>query len=60
MLKNMLTLEGVTELSKTTQKEIKGQGDNDVLACHCPDGSLVIAHGDSCAVVISQFCAQDA
>lgn len=58
MLNKILKLEGASTLSKNEQKEIKGKG-GDLLACTCPDGSRVIAHGNSCEEVIGQFCAAD-
>ncbi|WP_264542531.1 MULTISPECIES: hypothetical protein [Flavobacterium] len=58
MLQNILNLQGASTLSKNEQKEIKGKG-GDLLACTCPDGSRVIAHGDTCQEVIAQFCAAD-
>lgn len=58
MLKNILKLEGAVELSRSAQKEIKGSGD-DLIACRCPDGSLVIGHADDCQSLINQFCALD-
>lgn len=58
MLKNILKLEGAQELSKATQKLIKGNG-GDLMACRCSDGSLVVGHADSCEQLVNQFCAQD-
>ncbi len=58
MVKKILNLQGATKLSRNEQKEIIGKG-GDLLACTCPDGSRVIAHGDSCEQVIAQFCAAD-
>lgn len=58
MLQNILNLQGASTLSKNEQKAITGKG-GDLLACTCPDGSRVIAHGDSCEQVIAQFCAAD-
>ncbi len=58
MVKKILSLQGATELSRNEQKAITGKG-NDLLACTCPDGSRVIAHGDKCQEVIAQFCAAD-
>lgn len=58
MVKNILNLQGVSTLSKNEQKEIKGKG-GDLLACLCPDGTRVIAHGNSCDDVVAQFCALD-
>ncbi|MCL9804433.1 hypothetical protein NAT51_02800 [Flavobacterium amniphilum] len=59
MLKNILKLDGAQELSKEMQKSVKGKG-GELMACLCPDGQLVVAHGDSCDLIISQFCALDA
>ncbi|MGH2665553.1 hypothetical protein [Flavobacterium sp.] len=59
MLKNILKLQGAKELSKNEQKAINGKGEGDLLACRCPDGQLVVAHGDNCAQVINAFCAQE-
>ena len=58
MLKNILNLEGAEELTKSAQKEIKGSG-GDLIACHCPDGSLVVGHADNCQSLIDHFCALD-
>jgi hypothetical protein len=58
MLKNILKLEGAVGLSKAEQKTIKGSG-GDLLACRCPDGSLVVGHADTCDQLVSQFCALD-
>ena len=58
MLKEILKLEGVTEVSKLAQKSIIASG-TPLLACKCPDGSLVIGHGITCATVINQFCLLD-
>jgi soluble P-type ATPase len=60
MLKNILKLEGAQELSKKEQKEIKGQGFNDLLACRCPNtGVIVIGHGDNCNQLINILCELD-
>ncbi|HKX85707.1 MAG TPA: hypothetical protein VJL37_03480 [Flavobacterium sp.] len=58
MLKNILQLDGAQELSNEMQKSITGQG-GELMACRCPDGSLVVAHGDYCEQIVSQFCGQD-
>ncbi|MFC4818315.1 MULTISPECIES: hypothetical protein [unclassified Flavobacterium] len=59
MLKNILKLNGAQKLSNEMQKSIQGKGD-DLMACICPDGQLVVTHGDSCQQIIAQFCAMDA
>jgi hypothetical protein len=58
MVNKILNLEGATKLTTKEQKKITGKGD-DLLACTCPDGSRVIAHGNSCEEVIGLFCAAD-
>lgn len=58
MLKNILKLNGAQELSKEMQKSVTGKGD-DLLACLCPDGQVVVAHGDNCKQIVNQFCALD-
>lgn len=55
MLKKILSLKGADALSKEAQKEIKGKGGY-ILACYCPDGTVVVAHADSCDAVIDHFC----
>ena len=59
MLKNILELNGAQELSKEMQKSVTGKG-GDLMACLCPNGQVVVAHGDSCQVIVNQFCALDA
>jgi hypothetical protein len=59
MLKNILKLDGALELSKEMQKSVTGKG-GDLMACKCPSGQLVVAHGDSCQQIIDQFCGLDA
>ena len=58
MLKNILKLDGAQELSKEMQKSVKGMG-GDIIACRCPDGSLVVGHGDDCSYLIDHFCLLD-
>jgi hypothetical protein len=58
MLKKMVQLEGVSELSKSAQKDIQGKG-NGLIACYCPDGTVVVTHDDSCAAVIDHYCLLD-
>lgn len=57
MLKNILNL-GAQQLTRNEQKAIKGKG-GDLLACRCPDGTLVVGHADNCSTLVNQFCAQD-
>lgn len=59
MLKKILSLKGADALSKEAQKEIKGQGGG-IIACYCPDGTLVVSHSDSCDDAINHFCALEA
>lgn len=59
MLNNILKLKGAEELTRTAQKEIKGSG-GELMACLCPSGQLVVAHGDSCREIVNQFCGLEA
>jgi hypothetical protein len=58
MLKNILNLEGAQELSKKEQKLINGKG-GDILACRCPNGTVVVGHADSCSTLINLLCELD-
>lgn len=58
MLKDILKLSGAKELSQKAQKSIVG-GCDDLLACTCPDGTVVVAHGTTCKTVIDSFCLSD-
>nr|WP_294939330.1 hypothetical protein [uncultured Flavobacterium sp.] len=59
MLKNILQFEGAKELSKSEQKSITGK-DGDILACRCPNGSLVVGHADNCTTLINLLCESEA
>ena len=59
MLNNILNLEGAQQLSKGEQKLINGKGDSDILACRCPNGSVVVGHADNCATLINLLCELD-
>lgn len=58
MLKNILQLDGAQELSKEMQKTVTGKG-GDLMACQCPDGSLVVGHANDCSYLINHFCLLD-
>ena len=67
MLKNILKLDGAQELSKEMQKTVTGKGGRliadeggDLMACLCPSGQLVVAHGNSCQEIVNQFCGLEA
>lgn len=59
MLKNILNLEGVQEINKNEQKAIIGKGNFDILACRCPDGTIVVGHADNCGSLITILCELD-
>lgn len=58
MLKNILNLAGTQELSKSEQKLINGKG-GDILACLCPNGTVVVGHADNCSTLINILCELD-
>jgi hypothetical protein len=58
MLKNILKLEGAQQLSKSEQKAVKGKG-GELMACRCPNGTLVVGHADDCSSLINHFCELD-
>lgn len=59
MLKNILNLEGAQQLSRSEQKLINGKGGSDILACRCPNGSIVVGHADSCDTLVNLLCELD-
>lgn len=59
MLKNILNLEGAQKLSRNEQKSINGKGDGAILACRCPNGSVVVGHADNCSTLINLLCELD-